>query len=147
PRVLGRTWRGRASLPREDTRPAPRSDRLASQLVRFASIGVVSTVLFGFLFTVLTGPLRPVAAVVAAMAVCAVANTAANRRLTFALRGRADRRRHLAAGALLGLVPLGLSLGALGVLGLAGVTSTVARLVAVTAANASGSLARFVALR
>jgi putative flippase GtrA len=146
-RVLGRTWRGRASLPREDTRPAPRSDRLASQLVRFASIGVVSTVLFGFLFTVLTGPLGPVAAVVAAMAVCAVANTAANRRLTFALRGRADRRRHLAAGALLGLVPLGLSLGALGVLGLAGVTSTVARLVAVTAANASGSLARFVALR
>ena len=146
-RVLGRTWRGRASLPREDTRPAPRSDRLASQLVRFASIGVVSTVLFGFLFTVLTGPLGPVAAVVAAMAVCAVANTAANRRLTFALRGRADRRRHLAAGALLGLVPLGLSLGALGVLGLAGVTSTVARLVAVTAANASGSLARFMALR
>jgi len=146
-RVLGRTLRGRASLPREDTRPAPRSDRLASQLVRFASIGVVSTVLFGFLFTVLTGPLGPVAAVVAAMAVCAVANTAANRRLTFALRGRADRRRHLAAGALLGLVPLGLSLGALGVLGLAGVTSTVARLVAVTAANASGSLARFVALR
>lgn len=165
-RMLGRLWRGRASLPSPprpatgtDTSglrsgwpattspPGTRSDGLASQLVRFASIGVVSTVVFGLLFALLAGPLGPVPAVVAAMAACAVANTAANRRLTFSLRGRAGRRRDLALGALAGVLPLALALGALAALAVAGVSSTPARVAAVTAASACGSLARFVVLR
>ncbi|HKE76034.1 MAG TPA: bifunctional glycosyltransferase family 2/GtrA family protein [Acidimicrobiales bacterium] len=126
---------------------APTADGLASQLVRFASIGVVSTVLFGSLFALLDGPLGPVPAVVLAMAACAVANTAANRRLTFSLRGRAGRARDLALGAFAGVVPLALALGALAALAVAGVTSPGARVAAVTAASAGGSLARFVFLR
>jgi putative flippase GtrA len=146
-RVLRRTWRGEATLPAAGPVEVATPDHLVSQLVRFSSIGVVSTVLFGVLFALLRAPLGPALAVVAAMATCTVANTAANRRLTFALRGRTDRRRHLAAGMGLGLLPLALSLGSLAVVEAAGMTSLVPQLVAVTAANACGSLLRFVALR
>ena len=153
-RMLGRLWRGRVTLPLGPRRvsagpsaEAPTADGLASQLVRFASIGVVSTVVFGSLFALLDGPLGPAPAVVLAMAACAVANTAANRRLTFSLRGRAGRARDLALGAVAGVVPLALALGALAALAVAGVTSPGARVAAVTAASAGGSLARFVFLR
>jgi putative flippase GtrA len=60
----------------------------------FASIGAVSTVLFAVLFALLRGPLGPLGADVVALGVCSVANTAANRRLTFSLRGRTNRARH-----------------------------------------------------
>ena len=43
--------------------------------------------LFALLFALLAGPLGPGVADIVALGVCAVANTAANRRLTFALRG------------------------------------------------------------
>ncbi len=82
-------------------------DRLGPQLVRFASIGVVSTVVFAALFALLDGPLGPVGADVVALLMCAFANTAANRRLTFALRGRAGRVRHYVAGTALGAAPAG----------------------------------------
>src|SRR2546427_3639733 len=76
----------------------PLDPGLGHQVVRFASIGVVSTVVFGALFALLDGPLGAVGANVVALLVCAFANTAANRRLTFALRGRTGRARHYAAG-------------------------------------------------
>jgi putative flippase GtrA len=120
---------------------------LAGQLVRFASIGGVSTVVFGALFLVLSGPLGAVGATVVALAVCTVANTAANRRLTFSLRGRAGRARHQLAGLLLAGLPLALTLAALAALGRAGVWSTGAQLVAVTAASLVAALARFLVLR
>lgn len=120
---------------------------LASQLVRFASIGVVSTLGFGALFLALAGPLGTVGADVVALAVCTTANTAANRRLTFSLRGRAGRARHqLAALALAGL-PLALSLAALGVLGAAGVWGVGAQLAALTTSQLVAALARFLVLR
>lgn len=123
------------------------ADGLASQLVRFASVGAASTALFALLFVALREPLGPAWAVTVAMALCAAANTAANRRLTFALRGPADRGRHAVGGLVLGLLPLGLSLGALAALGAAGVTGLGPQLVAVTLAGAAGSVGRFVALR
>jgi hypothetical protein len=76
-----------------------------------------------------------------------VANTAANRRLTFSLRGRARRARHQLAGLALAVLPLVLTLGALAALGAAGVWSTGAQLAAVTAASLGAALARFVVLR
>jgi putative flippase GtrA len=121
--------------------------RLGSQLVRFASIGVVSTVLFAVLFALLVGLLGPVGADVAALLVCAFANTAANRRLTFALRGRAGRARHYAVGTALGLLPLGLTLGVLGALAAAGATSLTTTLVALTITNLVATAARFLLLR
>ena len=82
-----------------------------------------------------------------ALLVCAFANTAANRRLTFALRGRAGRARHYAAGTVLGLLPLALTLTALALLSAAGTTSLPVLLVALTAANCLATTARFVLLR
>jgi len=145
-RMLRRFARGDGDL--ASTRGAPAVDpRLAPQVVRFASIGVVSTVVFATLFALLDGPLGPIGADVVALLVCAFANTAANRRLTFALRGRAGRARHYAAGTALGVLPLGLTLTALAVLAALGVTSLTVTLVVLTATNLLATVARFVLLR
>jgi putative flippase GtrA len=139
-------WRGGGVVRRPGSgRAAP--PPLGGQLVRFASIGVVSTVLFAALFAVLAGPLGPVGADVVALALCAVANTAANRRLTFALRGPVDRSRHYAAGLAVTLMPLALTLGVLGLLGAAGVAALGAQLLALTVVNGVATAARFLLLR
>jgi putative flippase GtrA len=124
-----------------------RSPDVASQLVRFASIGVVSTIVFALLFVLLAAPLGYVLADIVALGVCTVANTAANRRLTFSLRGRAGLARHHLAGLALAALPLGLTLATIAVLDTLGVTALVPVLVAVTAANLVASVARFVVLR
>jgi putative flippase GtrA len=117
---------------------------VASQLVRFASIGIVSTLLFALLFVLLAAPLGYVLADVVALAVCTVANTAANRRLTFSLRGRVGLARHHLAGLGLALLPLALTLGTIGVLDVLGVTALGPVLAAVTFANLVASVVRFV---
>jgi putative flippase GtrA len=125
--------------------PAPR--RLGEQLMRFASIGVVSTVVFAILFALLAGPLGAGLADVVALTVCSVLNTAANRRLTFALQGRRGRVRHYGAALAVSLLPLGLSLATLATLAAAGVSSLGAQLLALTFVNALATAVRFVALR
>jgi putative flippase GtrA len=107
----------------------------------------VSTVVFAALFALLDGPLGPVGADVIALLVCAFANTAANRRLTFALRGRAGRARHYVAGTALGLLPLALTFAALAVLAALDVSSLAVTLVTLTAANLVATVARFLLLR
>jgi putative flippase GtrA len=122
----------------------PADADLRAQLTRFASIGVVSTVVFGALFALLVGPLGPFGADVVALLVCAVANTAANRRLTFSLRGRASRGRHYAASLAVSALPLALTLGGL----YAAASSPLAvQLAVVTIANGIAALVRFVLLR
>jgi glycosyltransferase involved in cell wall biosynthesis/putative flippase GtrA len=124
------------------------SDRqLGGQIARFASIGIVSTIVFAALFVALSGPLGRFAADVVALTFCSLANTAANRRLTFSLRGRAGRARHYFAGLALGGLPLALTLLTLLVLAATGVTSLPAALVSLTAVNGLATLARFVLLR
>jgi putative flippase GtrA len=145
-RMVRRFARGDGEM---DTTPEPTliDPRLGPQIVRFASIGVVSTVLFAALFALLDGRLGAVGADVVALLVCALANTAANRRLTFALRGRAGRVRHYASGTALGLLPLVLTLASLAVLSALGVTSLVVTLLILTAANLGATVARFLLLR
>ena len=145
-RMVRRFARGDGEI---DTAPEPAlvDPRLGPQIVRFASIGVVSTVLFAALFALLDGRLGAVGADVVALLVCALANTAANRRLTFALRGRAGRVRHYAAGTALGLLPLVLTLASLAVLSTLGVTSLAVTLLTLTAANLAATVARFLLLR
>lgn len=67
---------------------------LATQLGRFATIGVASTVLHLGLFAALTGVLGALAANLVALLVSTVLNTAANRAWTFEVRGRQDALRH-----------------------------------------------------
>jgi len=147
-RVLGRLARGHPSL---STASLPWADAFApglgSQVVRFASIGLMSTVVFALLFAFFVEPLGAFRADVVALGVCSVANTAANRRLTFALRGRTGRVCHLAAGAALATLPFGLTLTTLAVLAALGVSSLAAQLAALTLANAGATCARFVLLR
>ena len=122
--------------------PAPGS--LPDQLARFASIGVVSTVVFGLLLAALVGPLGWVAATVVALAACSLANTTANRRLTFALRGSDRRGRQLRDGLVLAGLPLVTTLAAVAVTGR---LSDAARVVVVTLAGGLSALIRFVLLR
>ena len=64
------------------------------QLIRFAAIGIVSTLVYLVLFVLLRGVAGAQLANFLALALTAVGNTAANRRLTFGIRGREDAVRH-----------------------------------------------------
>ena len=86
---------------------------LAGQAIRFAAIGVASTVAYLLLFLALRGPLAAQPANLVALLVTAIANTAANRRLTFGIRGRAQAARHQVKGLIAFAIGLGLTSGAL----------------------------------
>src|SRR4051795_9565158 len=89
---------------------------LVGQLVRFAVIGMLSTLAYLAIFVLLRGSVGAQAANLAALLLTAVANTAANRRLTFGVRGAHHRGRHQLQG--LGVFAIGLALtsGSLGLL-------------------------------
>ena len=131
--------------------PFARSDAvdadLGGQLARFASIGIVSTIVFAVLFVALSGPLGLYGADVVALTLCSLANTAANRRLTFSLRGRSQRARHYSAGLVLAALPLALTVLTLLVLSAVGSTSLITALLALTAVNGAATVVRFVLLR
>ena len=85
----------------------------ASRVARFAAIGVCSTAAYAILYLLLRGSLSPGAANVAALALTAVANTAANRRITFERRGRDGVLRDQAEGAFVFLATVAITSGAL----------------------------------
>jgi putative flippase GtrA len=152
-RMLRRVATGNPTLTRTRATGAvtasvePFDANLGGQLARFASIGIVSTIVFAVLFVALSGPLGRYGADVVALLLCSLANTAANRRLTFSLRGRSGRARHYLAGIVLASLPLALTLLTLLALGVVGTTSLVTALVALTAMNAVATVLRFVLLR
>jgi putative flippase GtrA len=119
------------------------------QLPSFAAIGVVSTVAYLGLFWVLRSVTGAMAANAVALLVTAVANTAANRRFTFGVTGRAGVwRQHLEGLVVFGL-GLAMTTGALALLerGTGGDPGRAAELAALVAANAAATLLRFVLLR
>jgi putative flippase GtrA len=70
-----------------------------AQLLRFACVGVASTVAFTLLYLALRGMGVPAqAANLVCQFVTAVANTTANRRVTFGIRGTAHAGRHQVQG-------------------------------------------------
>jgi putative flippase GtrA len=120
----------------------------AAPLARFLGIGVVSTLAFALLFLALHGPLGAAGANAAALALTAIGNTAANRRFTFGVRGRAGLARHHLRGAAVFVLTLALSNGALSVLH--GIDATPARWLELTVLVAGSALAtatRYVALK
>jgi putative flippase GtrA len=121
---------------------------LATPIARFAAVGVLSTVAYALLFLVLRAPLGPGGANALALALTAVANTAANRRLTFGVQGRAGLLRQHAAGAIVFGLTLGLTAGALGVLhGLAPGASRHVELAVLVVAGFAATITRYVALK
>src|SRR5579859_7531430 len=73
---------------------APPAGRLRTQVARFAVIGGASTAAYLMLFLLLRLIMPAQAANVVSLLVTAVANTAANRRLTFGISGRSGSARH-----------------------------------------------------
>jgi len=121
---------------------------MARQLPSFAVVGVVSTMAYLGLYWLLRTGTSALWANALALLASAVANTAANRRWTFGIRGsRARLRHHLEGLAVFGL-GLALTSGALGLLGLVtGNPGRAAELAVLVAANATTTLLRFALLR
>jgi putative flippase GtrA len=92
---------------------AGHAPNLLAQVVRFGVVGVASTIAFGALFLLLRGPLGAQTANATSLLLTALANTAANRRWTFGVRGMARAGRHHAQGLIVFAVALGLTSGAL----------------------------------
>ena len=118
------------------------------QMGRFALIGVASTLAYVALYLLLRGAMGAQAANLLALLITAVGNTAANRRITFGVRGREAAVRHQLEG--LGVFALGLALTSGALAALHAATAAPPRAVEVAVlvvANAAATLARFVLLR
>lgn len=87
-----------------------------TRLTRFLGIGVLSTIAYALLFLALAGTLGSAAASAVALTLTALANTAANRRLTFAIRGRERLVRHHLGGLVVFAIALALTDGSLAIL-------------------------------
>ena len=141
----------RGTLPTAGLRRATgdaRAAGLAGQLLRFGAVGAVSSVGYVLLYVALRPAAGGQAANALALLLCALANTAANRRLTFGLRGRTGALRHQAQGLLVFTVGLALTSGALALLHRT--TPTPARGTEVgvlVAANLAATLVRFLLFR
>ena len=104
---------GNAAPPGLRAGPDDRRRGLAGQLGRFLAIGVASTVAYALLYLLLRTAMAAQAANAISLLVTAVANTAANRRVTFGIRGRAHAARHQVRGLIAFGIGLGLTSGAL----------------------------------
>jgi putative flippase GtrA len=145
-RMMHNFVRNNGSLPVRPLEPVdPRP--FTEQLVRFGSIGVVSTAIFALGFLLLARPFGHALAAIVSLAVCSVINTAANRRLTFALTGRAHRLRHFARSLVVSLLPLIAMLLTLAALMAIGSMATMPALLALTVVNVGTGLVRFVLLQ
>jgi putative flippase GtrA len=122
--------------------------RLYGELMRFALVGVGSTLLYLLLFLVLRAACPAQAANALALALSAVANTAANRRFTFGRRGREGLVRHHLQGLIVFGLCLALTSGSLALLGaLAPNAPATVELAALVAANLVATALRYAAMR
>ena len=122
---------------------------LGSQIRRFAAIGIVSTLAWAGLYSLLRGAgLGSVAANGIALIVTAIGNTAANRRLTFGVTGRQGLARDHGAGLLAFGLAIGLTTASAAALDLlAPHAGRLVELAVLTVANVVATGGRFVLLR
>src|SRR5215467_3309518 len=125
-----------------------RYGQLASQLARFILVGVASTVAYVLLYLLLRGVLAAQAANALSLLITAVANTAANRRLTFGIRGRAHAARHQLRGLIAFGTGLAVTSGALAALNvISAQPSRLTEVVVLIAANLVATVVRFALYR
>jgi putative flippase GtrA len=121
--------------------------RLAGQAIRFATVGALSTLAYLLLFVLARPTMGAQPANLFALLVTAVANTAANRRFTFGVRGGGAGRHQLQGLAVFGL-GLALTSGSLWLLSQASSHPPRAvELIVLVAANLLATALRFVLLR
>jgi glycosyltransferase involved in cell wall biosynthesis len=119
----------------------------ASRVARFVAVGIASTLAYALLYLLLRVALAPAAANAVALAGTAVANTAANRRFTFGVRGREHAVRHQVLGAIVFFITLGLTSGALALLhALSPHPSRLLEAAVLVVASACATVTRFVGL-
>ncbi|MGA5895862.1 glycosyltransferase [Streptomyces venetus] len=121
---------------------------LARQVVRFAAVGAASTLCYLLLYTALRPSAGAQATNALALLASALANTAANRRLTFGVRGRGGALRQHLKGLVAFLLGLVLTSGALAALHhIAPGAGHHGELVTLVAANLAATLLRFLLFR
>src|SRR6478736_3825516 len=121
---------------------------MTRQLVRFAAIGIVSTLVYLLLFVLLHTVAGAQLANFLALALTAVGNTAANRRLTFGIRGRTGAARHQFQGFGIFLLGLAITSGSLALLHLSNPEpSNLVEITVLVGANLVATAVRFLLLR
>jgi putative flippase GtrA len=121
---------------------------LPLQIARFTVIGVASTIAYIVLFLLLRGVMPAQAANVISLLVTAVANTAANRRVTFGISGRSNAARHQFKGLIAFGIGLALTAGSLAALTAGSAhPSRVTEVCVLIAANLVATVLRFVLYR
>jgi glycosyltransferase involved in cell wall biosynthesis len=121
--------------------------RLGMQVGVFLVIGVCSTLAYALLFLGLRTVTTSLWANFLALLVTAVANTAANRRFTFGVRGPHDAVRHQVQGLALFAAGLAVTSGALALLHASGSTNRALEVTVLTLANLAVTVLRFVAMK
>ncbi|HEX4519917.1 MAG TPA: glycosyltransferase [Gaiellaceae bacterium] len=122
--------------------------RFAGQVARFLVVGVLSTLAYGLLYLFLRRALPAQGANALALLITAIANTAANRRFTFAIRGSAHTLRHQLQG--LAVFALALAITSLSLVVLHAIAphpSRALELAVLVGANLVATILRFVLLR
>ena len=121
--------------------------RLVTQLVRFAAIGVSSTLAYLVLFLLLRTAVGAQPANFTALLVTAIGNTALNRRLTFGIRGRTGAGRHQFEGLIVFGLGLALTSGSLALLNGSTTPGLVLEITVLVLANLAATVLRFLLLR
>jgi putative flippase GtrA len=127
--------------------PVTARPRPWQQLLRFAGVGLASTAAYAVLYLVLRPLIGPFTANALALLLTAIANTAANRRLTFGVRGTTGVFGDHAVGLLAFAGGLLLTSGALAGLHALSDPGRGTELVVLMTANALATLLRFVVLK
>ncbi len=142
-------WQLAQQLTQQLTRPLNRllPADLRRQLIRFASIGVASTAAYAVLYLGLRMVLNAFVANGLALLLTAVLNTAANRRLTFGVRGGTGLAGDHAVGLLAFAAGLTLTTGSLALLRALSDPGHGIELLVLSVANVVATGLRFVALK
>jgi glycosyltransferase involved in cell wall biosynthesis len=121
--------------------------RLGMQVGIFLVIGVCSTLAYAVLYLMLRSTMTPWWANFAALLLTAIANTAANRRFTFGVRGPRDVVRHQVQGLVIFAAGLAATSGSLWLLHGVTTPSAGAEVVVLSLANLGVTMLRFVGMR
>jgi putative flippase GtrA len=121
--------------------------RLGMQVGIFLVIGICSTLAYALLYLGLRSGISPWWANFTALLVTAIANTAANRRFTFGVRGPDGAMRHQVQGLVIFGIGLAVTSGALALLEAVGWDSPGVEVVVLTVTNLAVTVLRFVAMR
>ena len=125
----------------------PDGDVFADELLRFAGVGLVSTLAYVVLFVLLEPRMDTYAANAIALIGCTLGNTAAHRGMAGTARHGLDRRHRIVVGAALLTVSMVFTTLALMATRVLGIDALVPELLAVTVANAAAATFRFAILR